>query len=89
MIKIQRYSQTLLPPSHPLRYQMKYTRDQEERGKVLTTVEEREPTMEERLDPKTDDPRGSRPTSRISIGGILHDMEARAASNFAFLDEVD
>ena len=59
-----------------------------ERRKVLTTVEEREPTTEERRDPNTEDPRGSRPTSRISIGGIRHDIAARAASNLAFLGEV-
>ena len=53
--------------------------------KVLTTVEEREPTMEDLRDPKTEEPRGSLPTSLISIGGIRQDIAARAASNFAFL----
>ena len=48
-------------------------------------MEEREPTMEDLRDPKTEDPRGSLPTSLISIGGIRHDIAARAASNLAFL----
>lgn len=41
--------------------------------------------MEDFLDPKTEEPKGSRPTSRISRGDIFQDMAAKAASNLAFL----